>query len=110
MKKNVALFNTEIDWELVTIKYDDVSALYDEKTALITIHYETSESGMRTSKIKVGQLTLNLGKILNSKSYRINNVYSLEKCYDQAAKLKLSVDFTRIEEAAIEGSEGLASN
>lgn len=65
---------------------------------------------MRTNKIKVGQVTLNLGTILNSRSYRINNVYNLEKCYDQAAKLKVSVDFTRIEEAAIQGAEGIASN
>lgn len=96
MKKNVAVFNTELDWELVTIKYDDVSGLYDDKSVIVSIHYETSESGMRTNKIKVGQVNLNLGKILNSKSYRINNVYNLEKCYDQAAKLKISVDFTRI--------------
>ena len=96
MKKNVAVFNTELDWELVTIKYDDVSGLYADKPAIVSIHYETSESGMRTNKIKVGQVSLDLAKILNSKSYRINNVYSLEKCYDQAAKLKVSVDFTRI--------------
>lgn len=39
MKKNMAVFNTELDWELVTIKYDDVSGMYDDKNAIVSIHY-----------------------------------------------------------------------
>ena len=34
-----------------------------------------------------------MGEILNDKKYRIVSYYPLNKCYDKAAKLKLSVDF-----------------
>ena len=37
-----------------------------------------------------------MGEILNEKKYRIVNYYPLTKCYDKAAKLKLSVDFIPI--------------
>lgn len=45
------------------------------------------------TKIKIGEVIINMGEILNEKKYRIVNYYPLTKCYDKAAKLKLSVDF-----------------
>jgi 2-oxoglutarate dehydrogenase complex dehydrogenase (E1) component-like enzyme len=38
-----------------------------------------------------------LAKLLNSNTYRIQNYYSLEKCYDKEARIKLSIDFSEIE-------------
>ena len=81
---------------MLTISYDDISGTYGDKFAIVSVHYEKSETGMRSNKVKMGQLNLNLGKILNSKTYRINNTYPLDKCYDPAAKIKISVDFTRV--------------
>jgi hypothetical protein len=46
--------------------------------------------------LKIGEVPINLAKLLNTKTYRINNQYSLEKCYDLNAKLKLSIDFTQV--------------
>lgn len=43
--------------------------------------------------IKVGEVSVNLGEILNEKRYRVVNAYPLAKCYDKAAKVKLAVDF-----------------
>ena len=43
--------------------------------------------------IKVGEVSVNLGEILNEKKYRVVNVYPLSKCYDKTAKIKLAVDF-----------------
>ena len=41
MRKNVAQFNSELVWEMIAIPYDEVSGCYLEKTAFISIHYET---------------------------------------------------------------------
>lgn len=43
--------------------------------------------------MKIGEVTLNLGAILNEKKYRIVNSFPLNKCYDKTAKAKISVDF-----------------
>lgn len=43
--------------------------------------------------IKVGEVSVNLGEILNEKKYRVVNAYPLGKCYDKSAKVKLAVDF-----------------
>lgn len=43
--------------------------------------------------IKVGEVSVNLGEILNEKKYRVVDVYTLSKCYDKTAKIKLAVDF-----------------
>lgn len=48
------------------------------------------------TKIKIGEVVVNMGEILNEKKYRIVNYYPMTKCYDKAAKLKLSVDFIPI--------------
>lgn len=41
----------------------------------------------------MGEVTINLGGILNEKKYRIVNQYPLAKCYDKTAKVRMSVDF-----------------
>lgn len=43
--------------------------------------------------IKIGEVSINVGEILNDKKYRVVNVYPLSKCYDKSAKVKLAVDF-----------------
>lgn len=43
--------------------------------------------------MKLGEVAVNLGGILNEKKYRIVNTLPLSKCYDKTAKVKLSVDF-----------------
>lgn len=48
------------------------------------------------TKMRMGEVTLNLGGILNEKKYRIVNQYPLAKCYDKTAKVRLSVDFIPI--------------
>lgn len=98
MKKNVALFNSEMVWDFVPIRYDEVSGTFFDTPVIISIHYETSEQGARTNKLKVGQVTVNLAKLLNSKTYRINSQYSVEKCYDPNAKLKMAIDLTQVDE------------
>jgi hypothetical protein len=45
------------------------------------------------TRVKIGEVQLNLGAILNEKKYRIVNSFPLAKCYDKTAKAKLSVDF-----------------
>ena len=77
------------------IDYDDVTGNYGTKNAILSIMYETHETGSRTNKLKVGHVTIDLGVILNEKTYRINNYYKLEKCYDQAAKIKLAIDLSK---------------
>lgn len=78
------------------IDYDEVTGLYGTKNAILSIMYETHETGSRTNKLKVGHVTVNLGNILNEKTYRIHTSYKLEKCYDQAAKIKLAIDLSKI--------------
>lgn len=102
MRRNTAVFNSELEWELVVLKYDEVSGTYEEKLAVLKILYDSPDSNSASSKLKVGHLTLNLAKILNARNYRINSTYPLEKCYDPEAKLKISVDFTRVEETSIQ--------
>lgn len=46
--------------------------------------------------MRMGEVTLNLGGILNEKKYRIVSQYPLAKCYDKTAKVRLSVDFIPI--------------
>lgn len=48
--------------------------------------------------MKIGHVTINLGKLLNTKTYRIVNQYSLEKCYDPNAKLKVAIDLQKEED------------
>lgn len=55
---------------------------------LVVIEFETMGA-----YIKVGEVSVNLGEILNEKKYRVVNVYPLSKCYDKTAKIKLAVDF-----------------
>ncbi len=43
--------------------------------------------------MRMGEVNVNLGGILNEKKYRIVNQYPLNKCYDNTAKVRLSVDF-----------------
>jgi len=45
------------------------------------------------TKVKIGEVPINMGSILNEKKYRIVNQFPLTKCYDKTAKVKLSVDF-----------------
>jgi hypothetical protein len=45
------------------------------------------------TRVKIGEVVLNLGAILNEKKYRIVNSFPLTKCYDKTAKAKISVDF-----------------
>ena len=79
---------------MVQVPYDQISGSYLQKIATLNIHYETMEIGGRLNKIKVGQVPLNLGKLLNSNAHRIQSFYPVEKCYDKGALLKLSVDFS----------------
>lgn len=44
---------------------------------VVSIHYETSEQGSKANKLKVGQVLINLSKLLNTKTYRINSQYPL---------------------------------
>ena len=44
-------------------------------------------------RMKMGEVNINLGGVLNEKKYRIVNQYPLVKCYDKTAKVRLSVDF-----------------
>lgn len=44
----------------------------------------------------MGDVTINLGGVLNEKKYRMVNQYPLSKCYDKTAKVRLSVDFIPI--------------
>lgn len=55
---------------------------------LLVIEFET-----QGTYIKVGEVNVNMGEILNEKKYRVVNVYPLTKCYDKSAKVKLAVDF-----------------
>lgn len=48
------------------------------------------------TKVKIGEVQINMGAILNEKKYRIVNQFPLSKCYDKTAKVKLSVDFIPI--------------
>lgn len=80
------------------MSFDEISNTYLDYPIIISIHYETSEQGVKTNKLKVGQVTINISKLLNNKTYRINSLYGLEKCYDPNAKLKLSIDLTQSEE------------
>lgn len=78
MKKNVASFtnNADIDWPNIALKYDDISGTYLDTLVTVSIHYETSEQGgLRTNKLKIGQVVVNLGKLLNTKTYRISTQY-----------------------------------
>lgn len=43
--------------------------------------------------MKMGEVIINLGGILNEKKYKIVNSFSLSKCYDKTAKVRVSVDF-----------------
>ena len=45
------------------------------------------------TKMKMGEVLINLGAILNQKKYRMVSQYPLAKCYDKTAKVRLSVDF-----------------
>lgn len=85
-------------WDFVPLRYDMAADRFNDTLVIISIHYETSEQGTRTNKLKVGQVTLNLGQLLNSKSYRINSIYSVEKCYDPNAKLKMAIDLTEADD------------
>lgn len=106
MKKNVAVFNSDLLWESVPLRYDEISGTYFDELIVVSIHYETSENGVKTNKLKVGQVTINVGKMLNTRTYRINSQYGLEKCYDPNAKLKLSIDLTRTELTNAEHQSG----
>lgn len=46
--------------------------------------------------MKMGEVLINLGGVLNDKKYRMVNQYPLGKCYDKTAKVRLSVDFIPI--------------
>ena len=43
--------------------------------------------------MKMGEVIINLGGILNEKKYKIVNSFALLKCYDKTAKVRVSVDF-----------------
>lgn len=42
MKKNLAIFNSELQWEDVEMRYDQATGLYEELMAVVSIHYETT--------------------------------------------------------------------
>jgi len=46
--------------------------------------------------MKMGEVVINLGGILNEKKYKIVNSFALAKCYDKTAKVRVSVDFIPI--------------
>jgi hypothetical protein len=46
--------------------------------------------------MKMGEVVINLGGILNEKKYKIVNSFALLKCYDKTAKVRVSVDFIPI--------------
>ena len=48
------------------------------------------------TRMKMGEVSINLGGILNEKKYRIVSQYPLAKCYDKTAKVRLSVDFVPV--------------
>lgn len=77
MKKNIATWTTDLLWEDVVLRYDEISGTYLDTMMVIGVHYETSEQGAKSNKLKVGQVTVNLGKLLNTKTYRISNQYPL---------------------------------
>jgi hypothetical protein len=54
--------------------------------------------------MRMGEVSINLGGILNEKKYRIVSQYPLNKCYDKTAKVRVSVDFI-----PSSGSEGQIS-
>lgn len=60
--------------------------------------------------IKVGEVSVNLGEILNEKKYRVVNAYPLGKCYDKLAKVKLAVDFVLETERVNKGNVKFGSN
>lgn len=75
-----------------------MSGTYIDFNTIISFYYQTNDQSYRTNKLKIGQVTINLAKLLNSKTYRLNTNYALEKCYDSNARLKLSIDFTKTDE------------
>lgn len=77
MKKNTAVFNAEYLWENIQMRYDDMTGTYMDTPAIISIHYETSQPNTRTNKLKIGQVVVNFGKLLNNKTYRINTQYNV---------------------------------
>lgn len=99
MKKNIAVFSSdaEIVWENISIKYDEASGTYLDNNITVSIHYQTSEQGSRMNKLKIGQVTVNLAKLLNTKTYKINNQYPIQKCYDPNAKIKMGIDLIQNE-------------
>ncbi len=70
------------------MQLDEVTGLYEGKTATVVFELET-----QGTRVKIGEVVLNLGAILNEKKYRIVNSFPLAKCYDKTAKAKISVDF-----------------
>lgn len=60
MKKNVALFNSELTFDQVEIQFDNATGTYRDLNSQITIHYETVEQNTRTHKLKVGEVNINL--------------------------------------------------
>lgn len=55
---------------------------------LLVVEFET-----QGAYIKIGEVSINVGGILNEKKYRVVDVYPLAKCYDKSARVKLAVDF-----------------
>ena len=88
MRKNIALFNSEVEFDNFAIQLDEVTGLYEQKMAHLLIEVET-----QGTRMKMGEVSVNLGGILNEKKYRIVSQYPLAKCYDKTAKVRLSVDF-----------------
>lgn len=75
----------------MSIYFDEITGLYDNKTVLVLFELET-----QGARVKMGEVQINLGSILNDKKYRIVNTFPLVKCYDKTAKAKISVDFIPI--------------
>lgn len=44
----------------------------------------------------MGEVVVNLGLLLNNKTYKISKEYNVVKCYDPSAKLKLMIDLTHV--------------
>jgi hypothetical protein len=87
----VAVFNSEVEYDNYSLYYDEITGLYENKSVLMVLEIET-----QGTKVKIGEVQINMGAILNEKKYRIVNQFPLTKCYDKTAKVKLSVDFIPI--------------
>ena len=60
LRKNVALFNSEVEFDDFAIQLDEVTGLYEQKMAHVLIEVDT-----QGTRMKMGEVSVNLGGILN---------------------------------------------